>query len=91
MSDARKKVKSMFEALAEPPSPAQAVGNLEIPHVSAGRRAKTEPMTQLNLRVPVSVKRKVRVLAARDSVSLSEVILRAVALYEERHGSAPDL
>ena len=35
--------------------------------------------------------RRVRVLATRDDISLSEVIIRAVALYEREHGAAPEL
>ena len=54
MSDARKKVKSMFERMGEPPSADMVVGNLEIAHATPNGRTKTEPSTQLNLRVPVA-------------------------------------
>ncbi len=91
MSDAKKKVQSMFASIGSPPSPSEVVGNLGAPRAGPGRPRKPEPSAQLNLRVPVAVKRRVRVLATRDNISLSEVIVRAVALYEERHGSAPDL
>lgn len=91
MTDAKKKVQSMFASIGTPPLPSEVVGNLVIERQGPGRPRKSEPTAQLNLRVPVTVKRKVRVLATRDNISLSEVIVRAVALYEERHGSAPDL
>ena len=90
MSDARKKVKSMFERMGEPPSADMVVGNLEIAHANPTGRAKTEPSTQLNLRVPVSTKRRVKVLAARDSVTAAEVVMRALKLYEEKHGPVPE-
>lgn len=91
MKDAEKKVKTMFSRLGNPPAADQAVGVLDVPHTTALRRAKTEPMTQLNLRVPTSAKRRVRVMAARDNISLSDLVLRALELYEERFGRAPDL
>jgi len=91
MTDAKKKVQSVFASIGVPPSPSEVVGNLETRRAGPGRPPKAEPSAQLNLRVPVRVKRRVRVLATRDNISLSEVIIRAVALYEERHGSAPEL
>ena len=89
MSDARKKVKSMVERIGEPPSADMVVGNLEITHAAPGGR-KTEPSTQLNLRVPVSAKRRVKVLAARNSLTAAEVVMRALELYEEKHGPIPE-
>ena len=72
MSDAKKKVKEMFSGFGAPPAPEDAVGNLQIPHMTPDKKAKVEPTSQLNLRVPQSTKRRVRVLAARDNISLSE-------------------
>ena len=91
MSDAKKKVKDMFSGFGAPPAPEDAVGNLQIPHMTPDKKVKAEPTTQLNLRVPQSTKRRVRVLAARDNISLSELMVRALALYEEHYGRAPDL
>ena len=90
MSDARKKVKSMFERMGEPPSADMVVGNLESAHASPNGRTKSEPSTQLNLRVPVSAKRRVKVLAARDSITAAQVVIRALELYEEKHGPIPE-
>ena len=91
MSDAKKKVQSMFASIGSPPTPSEVVGNLVVERQGPGRPRNSEPSAQLNLRVPMSVKRRVRVLATRDNISLSEVVVRAIALYEERHGSAPNL
>lgn len=90
MNDARKKVKSMFAQLGLPPAASLTVGNLEVPHAAPKGRAKSEPSAQLNLRVPASAKRRVKVLAARDNITASEVVLRALELYEEKHGRAPE-
>ena len=90
MSDARKKVKSMFEQMGEPPSADMVVGNLEIVDAASGRRTKTEPSAQLNLRVPESAKRRVKLLAARDSITAAELVMRALELYEEKHGGVPE-
>ena len=90
MTDARKKVKSMFEQMGQPPSAQMVVGNLEITHTTTSTRTKAEPSTQLNLRVPVSAKHRVKVLAVRDRITAAEVVMRALALYEEKHGPAPE-
>ena len=89
MSDSRKIVKSMF-GLGSPPPANMTVGNLEVPHAAPVARTKSEPSTQLNLRVPVSAKRRLKVLAARDNVTASELVLRALELYEEKYGRAPE-
>lgn len=89
-SDAAKKVKQMFKGLGRVPSPAETVGSLTVP-ARPSPREKVEPSAQLNLRVPASTKKRVRVLAARDNLTLSEVVMRAIDLYEETHGKAPEL
>lgn len=87
--EAARKVQRMFRNLGPPPPPEGAGGNLALPaRLLAERSDRTE---QLNLRVPPSTKKRVRLLATRDDISLSELIIRAVALYEEKHGAAPEL
>lgn len=90
MSDAAKKVKAMFAGLGKPPRAEEAVGNLKLPAIEVEARS-SEPMVQINVRLPATVKKRVRLLAARDGVSISEVMLRAIELYEETHGRAPDV
>ena len=77
-SESAKKVKRMFRDLGAPPPPEAATGNLSLP--APVPREKSDRTEQLNLRVPPSLKKRVRVLAARDGLSLSEVIIRAVDL-----------
>jgi len=89
-SKAARAVKKMFGALGAPPKPEAAGDTLSLPAGQAARE-KSDRTEQLNLRVPLSLKRRVRLLAARDNISLSEVVIRAIDLYEERHGRAPDL
>jgi hypothetical protein len=84
---AAQSVRRMFDTLHDPPAETETLGNLQRP-VARGR-PKGEPTVQLNLRVPPDVKMRVRLLAARDGLSLSELIIRAIALYEEEHGAAP--
>ena len=89
MNGAAKKAKRVFSGLGNPPAAEEAVRVLEVPHTALPR--PSEPMVQLNCRVPASTKRRVRLLAARDNASLSELIARAIDAYEERYGSAPDV
>ena len=85
---AAQKVKRMFANLGEAPKETETRGNLRIAAAPRGR-PKGDPTVQLNLRVPPEIKKRVRLVAARDGLSLSEVVLRALALYEEKHGAAP--
>lgn len=88
-NDAKKKVKRMFASLGTPPLPAATVGSLSIraPKV----REKSDRTEQLNLRVPPSFKKRIRLLATRDDITLSDVIITAVELYEEKYGAAPEI
>ena len=88
--DAADKVRRMFRGLSRPPSELETLGNLNLPVAGRGR-PKGDPTVQLNLRVPPDVKKRVRLLAARDGRSLSELVIRAVELYEEKHGAAPQV
>lgn len=91
MSEAAKKVKQMFAGLGKPPRPEETIGNLELPAPALGEPKPAEPMVQINVRLPASVKKRVRLMAARDGIGISEVILRAIDLYEEKHGRAPNV
>lgn len=80
---ARREVKRMFrEGLGAAPPPEAAVGSLR---ASAGKsvRQKSDRTEQLNVRVPAELKKRVRQLAMRDGISISEVIVRALGLYDD--------
>jgi hypothetical protein len=89
-SEDTKKVRRMLSSLGAPPPPDAVVGNLAI-SPSEQPRPRSNRTEQLNLRVPPPLKKRVRLLATRDDISLSELIIRAIALYEEKHGPAPDV
>jgi hypothetical protein len=93
-SDAAKKLMGKFNRLGRPPAPGESLGNLQQPEAGAqrpGRPRKAEKMAQLNLRVPQDFKDRVRLLAARDRMEMSEIVMEAVALYEAKFGAAPKL
>ena len=88
-SKAAKVMKGMLTELGKPPRPNEIVGTLSgEPRVPAQR--VEEASVQLNLRVPASVKHRVRVLAARDDLTLSELVTRALDLYEQANGKRDD-
>lgn len=89
-NEAARKLQQKFARLGRPPVPTETVGNLgRIEPVVAP--PSSEPSVQLNLRVPEKVKHRVRVLAVRDRLTLSEVVVKAVELYEEKYGRAPEI
>ena len=56
-----------------------------------GRKRKAEKMAQLNLRVPEELKHRLRILATRDQREMSDIVIEAIKLYEDRYGAAPVL
>jgi len=92
-SDTARRLREKFR-MGSPPSSADTVGYLNAPAALArrgGRKRKAEHMAQLNLRVPEEVKDRVRILAARDRIEMSDVVIEAIGLYEEKYGAAPKL
>lgn len=89
MSDAAKRLKRHFLGVS-PPTAESAVNNLTR---TVGRppRPRSEPSVQFNLRLPMSAKKRIRLLAARDSITMSDVVLRGIDLYEEKNGTLPKL
>ena len=92
-SDTARRLREKFR-MGSPPSESETQGHLASPAAAArrgGRKRKAERMAQLNLRVPEEVKDRVRILAARDRIEMSDVVIEAIGLYEEKHGAAPKL
>jgi len=89
-SDAAKKLQQKFSRLGSPPPATAAFGNLQRDDAVAPMKT-SEPSIQLNIRVTPKLKKRLRLIAARDGISMSEVIVRSVALYEEKFGSAPEV
>jgi hypothetical protein len=91
-SDAARRIKEKFK-LGKPPTGSETKGSLSIAAAprKPGRKRKAERMAQLNLRVPEEIKDRVRILAARDRIEMSEIIIEGIALYEAKYGAAPKL
>lgn len=89
-SKAAKAMKGMLAELGKPPRPNEIVGTLQSGEPRAPAQRVEEASVQLNLRVPASVKHRVRVLAARDDLTLSELVTRALDLYEQANGNRDD-
>ncbi len=79
-----KAMKALASGLGRPPRPEDVVGNLDAPP-TAKPHSSEDASVQLNLRVPATVKHRVRALAARDGITNSELVTRAIALYEESY------
>ena len=87
------KLKEKFSGLGAPPAPDEIKGTLSDALIRGrpGRKRKAEKMAQLNLRVPEELKYRLRILATRDRREMSDIVIEAIALYEERFGAAPSL
>lgn len=91
-SDAARVIREKFK-LSRPPASNETKGSLAtgISPRKPGRKRKAEKMAQLNLRVPEDVKDRVRLLAARDRLEMSQVVMEGIELYEAKYGSVPKL
>ena len=87
------KLKERFGGLGTPPARDEIKGTLgdALAKGRPGRKRKAEKMTQLNLRVPEELKHRLRILATRDRREMSEIVIEAIKLYEDRYGAAPVL
>lgn len=93
-STAAKRLKALFTTtLPQPPAPSEHAGSAltEARKRKPGRPPKAEKMVQLNLRVPQRVKDRLRVLAARDRIEMSQIAIEGIELYEAKYGAAPEL
>ena len=71
--------------IAEPPQPSEATGSLQQPERMVSRRGEDQ-LTQLNFKIPYSMKRRIKQLAVRDNITLLIMLDRMVELYEKDHG-----
>jgi hypothetical protein len=55
------------------------------------KQSAADDIVQLNLKIPASLKRRLKHLAARDDVSLTTLLARMVAEYEKAHGPLPPI
>ena len=90
--DAARKLQEKF-GHGSPPTREDVKGYLgeALAKVRPGRKRKAEKMAQLNLRVPEELKHRLRILATRDRREMSDIVIEAIKLYEDRYGAAPVL
>ena len=67
------------------------IEKVEVPPKSQPERSAGQEIVQLNLKVPASVKRRMKHLAARDDVNLTTLLARMVDEYERVHGELPPI
>jgi hypothetical protein len=82
-------VSKMKSRLGSPPESKEAKGNLrqpeELPVISDGRSLRATGRTaQLSTRVKPETLQQLRQLAARDGITMAEVIERALDLYASK-------
>lgn len=75
-------MKALVSSLGRPPTPDEVVGTLAS-SLDLPSTPDAEKSVQLNLRVSLAVKQKVRMLAARDGITNSEVVTRALEKYDD--------
>jgi hypothetical protein len=67
------------------PKPEETTDTLRLAGRS-GKRAKSDRIAQMNLRIRPNEKQRIAVLAVRENVSINEVFSRMLALYEREYG-----
>ncbi len=91
--DAAKEITERLRRLGHPPTTSDTDDSLLTPAQPrrGGRPRKSVKMAQLNLRVPEEIKDRVRLLAARERIEMSQVVVEAIILYEAKYGAVPKL
>jgi hypothetical protein len=69
--------------LPAPPSPSERRGSVA---ERQGTARPSEPLRQLNLKIPASTYRRIKGLAYRDRLSLVAMLDEMLALYEKERG-----
>jgi hypothetical protein len=71
--------------LAEPPQPSEVPGSLSRAE-QARESNREEALSQLNFKIPVRLKKRIKQLAVRDNITLLTMLAHMVELYEKEHG-----
>ena len=71
--------------VGHPPPPSETTGSLGRPEQTRGFGAE-EGLTQLNFKIPASMKKHIKQLAVRDNITLLTMLNRMLELYEKEHG-----
>jgi len=70
--------------LAEPPQPTETTGSLN--RAERSRLPRDDELSQLNFKIPLRLKKRIKQLALRDNVTLLVMLDEMVALYEKERG-----
>ena len=71
--------------IAEPPQPSEVPGGLNRAEQVRGS-SHEEALSQLNFKIPVRLKKRIKQLAVRDNITLLTMLEDMVELYEKEHG-----
>jgi hypothetical protein len=72
--------------IAEPPQPHEVAGNLRRAERGLGVRAADDDISQLNFKISLGLKKRIKQLALRDNITLLTMLEQMVELYEKEHG-----
>jgi hypothetical protein len=70
--------------ITEPPQPHETTGSLN--RSERSRLASSDELSQLNFKIPLSLKKRVKQLALRDNITMLTMLALMVELYEKEHG-----
>jgi len=96
LADFKTLKKKSRNRLGIPPTPASAGSNLQEPetapatYVDGRSLRKTGRVAQFSTRVTPEWHRRIKLIAARDTKKLNEVLELALEAYEEKYGRLPE-
>ena len=61
--------------IAEPPGASETKGHLQQPERALSHGGRGDALTQLNFKIPASMKRRIKQLAVRDNITLRTIVL----------------
>ena len=73
--------------IAEPPQPSESKGSLSQPERMLSGQRGEGALTQINFKIPATMKKRIKQLAVRDNVTLLAMLHHMVELYEAEHGT----
>jgi hypothetical protein len=71
--------------LGAPPAPTETKSTLDRAEPARGFAGDDE-LAQLNFKIPQGMKKRIKQLAVRDSITLQVMLTRMLELYEKEHG-----
>ena len=75
---------SYMRSFVGPPQPSETTGSLN--RAERSRLASADELSQLNFKIPLSLKKRIKQLALRDNITMLAMLTHMVELYEKEHG-----